>query len=128
MADIDTFLASYITTALWSSNDESDDRGGEPMDKHYNAEHLTEEARSAMRKDCEKFCALYGHLFVGRESDAGHDLWLTRNNHGAGFWDGDWSEKVGEELTRASKAFGEAYLFVGDDKRIHHESYKSPAP
>jgi hypothetical protein len=46
----------------------------------------------------------------------GHDFWLTRNGHGAGFWDGDWPEEVGKRLTEASKKYGEVYLYVQDGK------------
>ena len=38
---------------------------------------------------------------------AGHDFWLTRNGHGAGFWDGDWQEPAAAALTAAAHAFGE---------------------
>jgi hypothetical protein len=34
-----------------------------------------------------------------------HDFFLTRNGHGAGFWDGDY--KNGEKLTEIAKSFGE---------------------
>ena len=50
---------------------------------------------------------------------AGHDFWLTRNHHGAGFWDGDWPEDVDEKLTEASHSWGEMDLYVGDDGRVY---------
>ncbi len=37
---------------------------------------------------------------------AGHDFWLTRNRHGAGFWDGDWPT-YGELFTTIAESFGE---------------------
>jgi hypothetical protein len=52
-------------------------------------------------------------------SRAGHDFWLTRNGHGAGFWDGEWYKEVGERLTKASKAFGEVNIYVGDGDLIY---------
>lgn len=47
---------------------------------------------------------------------AGHDFWLTRNGHGAGFWDGDWTEPAATLLTDAAKKFGEYNLYLGDLK------------
>lgn len=41
----------------------------------------------------------------GIESYAGHDFWLTRVGHGAGFWDRGLGD-LGERLTDASKAYG----------------------
>ncbi len=46
---------------------------------------------------------------------AAHDYELTRNGHGAGFWDGDWPEAEGEALTKLAKAEGELDLYEGDD-------------
>jgi hypothetical protein len=33
----------------------------------------------------------------------GHDLWLTSQHHGAGFWDGAFPEALGDALTEASR-------------------------
>ena len=49
---------------------------------------------------------------------AGHDYWLTRNGHGAGFWDRDLG-KVGDELTKACE-YTEVHAFL-IDKKIHME-------
>jgi hypothetical protein len=38
---------------------------------------------------------------------AGHDFWLTRNGHGAGFWDRGMG-MLGDELTAACKPYGSA--------------------
>lgn len=43
----------------------------------------------------------------------GHDLWLTRNGHGAGYWDRGLGE-IGTELTKAAKALGSQDLYVAD--------------
>jgi len=43
---------------------------------------------------------------------------MTRNGHGAGFWDGDWPDD-GDRLTKASEAYGTFDLYVGDDGEIH---------
>lgn len=44
------------------------------------------------------------NVSAGDWHQAGVDLHYTRNGHGSGFWDGDWSN--GAELTRFAKAFG----------------------
>lgn len=35
------------------------------------------------------------------------DFYLTRNGHGAGFWDGDYPDEIGEKLTEMAHSFGE---------------------
>ena len=42
---------------------------------------------------------------------------LTRNDHGAGFWDGDYEH--GDRLTELSRKFKEVTAYVGDDGKIH---------
>ena len=82
-----------------------------------------------MRADCDRFydanaaglnCegVTFGPDF-GQDGRAGHDFWLTRNHHGAGFWDGDWPEPQATALTDAAHAFGERNLYLGDDGRIY---------
>jgi hypothetical protein len=54
---------------------------------------------------------------------AGHNFWLTRNSHGAGFQSEqaitESAEIAMQQLTRASDAFGEVDLYIGDDCKLH---------
>jgi len=47
----------------------------------------------------------------------GEDFALTRNRHGAGFWGRGYGE-VGDRLTEAAHAFGEALVIVTDDGEV----------
>jgi hypothetical protein len=115
--DIDTILDHYITCALWSST-EGDE--GTPMDS-LDAE-LAPEAKEAMRKDCAAFVALIDELGIDATQNwgaeqLGHDLWLTRNGHGAGFWDRGHDE--GDALASAARSMGQCDLYLGDDGAIY---------
>ncbi len=108
-------LAAYIQAALWSSA--GDD--GEPLDKKYDCSGLSQECLVQFTEDCLNF-QRDNEDDIGTELEqAGHDFWLTRNGHGAGFWDGDWQDEVGQRLTAASKAYGSCDLYIGDDGKIH---------
>lgn len=48
-----------------------------------------------------------------------HDWILTRNHHGAGFWDGRLAAPWGDKLTRLSQSRPELVLYLGDDGFIH---------
>jgi hypothetical protein len=121
--DLDEFTSAYVECALWSSNDKSDDSGGEPLDKNYTVEDIAPETLQRMIEDCRAFrddakimaCILSG----AGEKHAGHDFWLTRNGHGAGFWDGDWEEPDSDYLESQCAKFGEFDLYIGDDGLIH---------
>jgi hypothetical protein len=118
---MDDFTRQYLETALWSSTDESREDGGDPMDSNYGIEDIDPDTVAAAQADCDRFRTAAGDLLDEHpdEGDAAHDFWLTRNGHGAGFWDGDWPV-AGDVLTALSKTFGEVNLYVGDDGGVYH--------
>lgn len=118
MSTHDEFTTAYLTAALWASTDDTNpERGGEPLDDNYGIEDIESDTLAEMVADCARFQAEHadliddGNLTIqsqhNSDSLAGHDFWLTRNGHGAGFWDGDWREPAGSKLDAAAKAFGE---------------------
>jgi hypothetical protein len=61
------------------------------MDDDYSLEDLAPETLATMDREVADFLALldeecpeWRNLEPGQ---VGHDFWLTRNRHGAGFWD-----------------------------------------
>ncbi len=117
--DTADFLQAYITSALWSSTDESDDQGGEPLDLNYSADDLAPETLAKMTADCAKFLTENAADIGDNVSQAGHDFWLTRTRSGVGFWDRDCWPDDGKRLTEAAHGFGEVNLYVGDDGKIY---------
>lgn len=114
-------IRSYLTTAIWSSNDESTESGGDPMDQNYDLDDIANETLAKAERDWKAFKKQAGTLLEGLDLEtAAHDFWLTRNGHGAGFWDGDRYEKeVGKKLTAISQKFGGITLYIGDDGKIY---------
>jgi hypothetical protein len=108
---LETFTTAYIAAALWSST---------PDGTEWLRENLALETRAKMEADCRSFWSSYADLIEthGTASYAGHDFWLTRCGHGAGFWDGDWPDAVSAILTDASEQFGNVDLYEGDDGLI----------
>ena len=69
--------------------------------------------------DPEKHRVTYIDLSEGDYWDyAAHDFILTRNGHGAGFWDGDWSEPIATKLTELCKKFGEIQIYLSDENLL----------
>lgn len=118
----ESFLQAYVEAALFSTNDESDESGGEPMDKNYSWDEFAPKTKQAFKKDCDAFIKmgqrdLVAGLAHGMDAEqAGHDFWLTREGHGAGFWDGDWPKPMANNLTALSKKFGEANIYIDGGK------------
>jgi len=109
------FIGGYAKAALWSSTDYD----GEPLDAKYTTYDIAPDTAQKFVDDCALFYAAHHAVIGDRSDEAGIDFWLTRNGHGAGFFDGDWGE-AGDALTDAANSFGESELYVGDDEKIHH--------
>ena len=109
------FLQAYIKCAIWSTP-EDDDRI--PFD-HPDLE-LSPKALERCKKDCDSFLEemvempSYGSGEYSDTAMCGHDFWLTRNGHGAGFWDRGIG-LLGDTLTNLAETFGECYLYVCGD-------------
>jgi len=117
--ELDSFTTAYIECALWSSTDNSTPSGGYPLDDNFGPEDIASETLAVMVADCADFQASFGERIASNLERAGHDFWLTRNRHGAGFWDGDWPEADGKFLTDMSHPYGSVDLYIGDDGLIH---------
>lgn len=113
------FLKGYLEAALWSTTDESDESGGEPLDKNYNIKDFSETALEIAKKDCAAFQEANAADLADIDCEqAGHDFWLTRNRHGAGFWDRGLGE-VGKRLTDAAHVYGSVDLWVAENGLIY---------
>ena len=115
--DSSEVIQAYMVCALWTSTDDA----GDPLDINYDLDDISPDLAASMMSDCENFIiANRADLLASGQdtSQIGHDFWLTRNGHGAGFWDRGLGE-VGDRLTTACKAFSSIDLYVGDDGKIY---------
>jgi hypothetical protein len=133
MRKLDNFTRAYLTCALWSSNDESTPEGGEPFDANYSLDDIAPSSIDAAISDCSDFrmvCSTDALLDEYWDAEqGGHDFWLTRNHHGAGFWDRycdfssnqDEIKEIGQKLTVIAHKFREITPILGDDGLIYFE-------
>jgi hypothetical protein len=103
----------------------------DPLDTHFGINDFTAESLERVREDVGDFFDQAehadlidrAHRFADDERIA-HDFWLTRNGHGAGFWDGDYkddTDDVGEPLSELARTFSECNVIVGEDGCLHIE-------
>ena len=106
---ITAFVQSYLATASWITTDSGD------------CTDFTRNAKKWAKEDCLKFIQVV-RIKLGEDKAmqlltipgkdltylAPHDFWLTRNEHGAGFWDKE--DKYGKNeaavLTEICKEIG----------------------
>jgi len=48
----------------------------------------------------------------------GHHLWLSRNGHGSGFFDGDYEYFLEKKLMKAAKEMGSVDLYINDNNKL----------
>lgn len=98
---------AYVECAEWTDGDNITDEHDQVVDYT-----LTDDGIMLM---CEDVDAFLNDPEVARDvadmepEQVGHDFWLTRNHHGAGFWDRGLGE-LGDRLTKAAHAYGETWL------------------
>lgn len=112
---MDIFTKAYIEALLWSSSGDPES----PLGKTANIEDVSPELMTRIEADCKNFQLFNSEHFDGNYMQAGHDFALTRNHHGAGFWDGDWPEPAATILTDAAHAVGQLELYRGDDNLVY---------
>lgn len=132
LAAADGFARQYVGTALWTGIEYPYGDARADSDNLYDAdsEWVTPDTLRAMIADCEAFQrdnaaaleeAYSSDVYIQgeryNETNAGHDFWLTRNGHGAGFWDRGLPDD-GKALTAAAKKFGEYNLCMGDNGEV----------
>lgn len=111
-----TFVRAYEECALWASTNEN----GEPLDRTYDIDDFSKDTNKRIQEDCTNFINdNWTDLKELSPSKCGHDFFLTRNRHGAGFWDRGLG-KVGDRLTKASHPYGDFTLFPLLDGKIYH--------
>lgn len=124
ISDLDTFFAHYLECALWSSTDSADEGGGCPIDDNYGIEDIAPVVLANLKRECADF--IEGNLADLADmpaEQAGHDFWLTRNGHGAGFWDRGLGA-LGRRLSDAARTYGTCDLYIGDDGQVWALGYE----
>lgn len=120
--EISEFVRGYLASALWSSSGTlPDGTEVEALDDHYGVDDFAPSAVDQAVLDCGVFQQKNAHLLDGTprsDDDHGYDFWLTRNRHGAGFWDRGLGE-VGDLLTDAAQEFKQVDIYVGENGLLY---------
>ena len=125
-------VAGYLAAAGWlvSWLDTIDASGEHATDFDYDGDHrdgpftheADEHARGAVDDmlgavDPDYLYDVREYLTLRGAESFGHDLWLTRNGHGAGYWDRGLGA-LGERLSSAARSLGEVSSYVTDDGQV----------
>lgn len=128
----------YLIAALWTAEGRDDDENTDP--DIWNINNIAESSIQKTIQDVDKFIAhssFISHVVneagYGREDELsttaayGHDLYLTRNHEGVGFWDREGLKNInglnaGQILTqKVEEVLKPVELVKGDDGKLHFE-------
>lgn len=90
-------------------------------DATFDADDLAPSTLEEIREECRQFIAANHRDLASAGVDAeqaGHDFYLTRNRHGAGFWDRG-NGATGDRLADAARVWGTSELYAGDDRKLY---------
>lgn len=105
----DDFLRGYLTAAMWTEC--PDPASGDFKDYALDwFQRLPGSFVTESESDCRDFTEANQTDLDGLDMEqAGTDFWLSRNGHGAGFWDRGLGQ-VGDRLHQAAKVYGSAHF------------------
>jgi hypothetical protein len=107
------FEQGYVEAMFWTECNADNEEL-----KDCTFDDLSEQARDSIHNDCRTFIKKADGLLFDFGEQAGHDFWLTRNHHGAGFWDRGLGA-IGTALTVIAHSFGSSELYKGDDGQLY---------
>lgn len=112
---INVIIDSYLETAIWTEDFDKEVEGKTIYD-------FSDNARNQAKEEIEWFLKnsvdMFGSLVFKDVSytSIGHDIWLSRNGHGAGFFDRGYEKEISDFLMYLSHELGEIALEVNNDK------------
>lgn len=117
--NLDLILEATLNALLRST---TDIQSGDRLIEDYGPDDVAQSVKDTLREEIEAFAEEYGDdLSEALASDAGYteehigqDIALTRNHHGAGFWDRGLGA-VGVRLTEAAHNLGSFELYATSD-------------
>jgi hypothetical protein len=114
---INQILEHYLICALWTDEEHLREEN-ENVD--LNIYNISTVSKIKCIEDIKKFLKLAGNAVKNISPEMlGHDIWLTRNGHGAGFWDRGYNENISKKLCESAKELKGSDIYLGNNGIIY---------
>lgn len=113
-ADLSEFIRAYKEAIFFTEDDGLRE-----------ATEFSRDAEGTIYAECDLFLSVHHAQFkrLGFPMDrAGHDFWLSRNSHGAGYFDRtEYGSRYDlNRLQQSARNCGEREAYLGDDGLVHY--------
>jgi hypothetical protein len=126
--NLDHMVSAYLEAQLWAQPDM--EHIDDTLDGRYDISDIAHECVAAVRDELQSVVDAYPELLRQyRDAHAypqecweqfGQDFYLTREHHGAGFWDRGLGQ-LGDQLTNIAHSYGSADMLYDDGTgRLRH--------
>jgi len=118
--DVEAIVRAYAEALLWQAVDYDEEGNEIVISEEFDIDDLSPEIWDGIRRDVEEFVQDAADDLQGLSEEAiGHNLVLTRNHHGAGFWDLGLGER-GDRLTKIAHLLGTHELYVVNGELVDY--------
>lgn len=131
-SNLKDLVAGYVDAMLWAEHTEHDGKDQGSFEScGYAQDDIALSAAKEIVRDCQAFCEIHSTLWefdaqgnpLAEKADLyaiGQNFYLSRNGHGAGFFDSGMSEA--RALQQAAKTYGTQGLYLGDNGKLYVHS------
>ena len=128
--DIKKIMDSYLECAIWTEEERLKEEKEENLSVYgkdselrdmipeidLNIHNFSDNSKIKAYQDIKKFLEYAGDSVDGiSEEQLGHDIWLSRNGHGSGFFDRGYDKEIETKLMDSARKMGGCDLYLGDD-------------
>jgi len=118
--DVEAIVRAYAETLLWQAVDYDEEGNEIIVSEEFDIDDIPQQIWNGIRRDVEEFIQGAADDLQGLSEEViGHNLLLTRNGHGSGFWSIGLGAR-GERLTERANRLGEHHICVIDGELVDY--------
>lgn len=115
---LSVFTHAYINAIIELAEPEDEEEFELYKFSPHTLERIHEDCAQFIKLSSEYLANVHKNVPGYSAANAGNDFWLTRNGHGAGFWDRDLGDD-GDLLTDIADSFPAIDAYMGDDGKVY---------
>jgi hypothetical protein len=127
--NIKKIMDSYLECAIWTEEERLEEENTEGYEGEIkdlipeadlNIHNFSDDSKIKAYEDIKLFLKYAGDSVDGiDEEQLGHDIWLSRNLHGAGFFDRGYDDDIEKRLMDSAHKIGGVDIYLGDDGLLY---------